>query len=229
MRPCNCPTSEQDSQLWGGWGLCSMWMLVHTGAGGIHGSHFQLLEWNDQFHTMVPGTCFTFQHNLRMHGSSMAPAKGTLFIKSNVICLFCSITQSCPTLCDPMDCSMPGFPVLHHLLGFAQTHVHWVGDASQPSRPLSSPFSCLQSFPTWGSFLMSQLFASGGQSIGISASASVLPMNIQGWFLLGLTGVISFQSKGLSRVFSNTTVWKHQSLDAQPSLWSNSWAQGWRE
>ena len=73
------------------------------------------------------------------------------------------------------------------------------------------PFSsCLQSFPVSGSFQMSQLFASGGQNIGASASASVLPMNIQDWFPLGLTGLISLLSKGLSRVFSNTTVQKHQ-------------------
>ena len=72
------------------------------------------------------------------------------------------------------------------------------------------PFSCLQSFPASGSFQMSQFFTSGGQSTGLSASASVLPMNIQDWFPLGLTGWISLQSKGLSRVFSNTTVQKHQ-------------------
>ena len=79
-------------------------------------------------------------------------------------------------------------------------------------------FSCLQSFPASGSFQMSQLFASGGQCIGVSASASVLPMNIQGWFPLGWTGWISLQSKGLSRVFSNTTVQKHQFFCAQLSL-----------
>ena len=73
-------------------------------------------------------------------------------------------------------------------------------------------FSCLQSFPASGSFPMSQFFASGGQSIGVSAPASVLPMNIQDWFPLGWTGWISLQSKGLSRVFSNTTVQKHQFL-----------------
>ena len=81
------------------------------------------------------------------------------------------------------------------------------------------PFSsCPQSFPASGSFPLSQLFASGGQSIGASASASVLPMNIQDWFLLGLTALISLQSKGLSRVFSNTTVQKHQFFGAQLSL-----------
>ena len=88
-------------------------------------------------------------------------------------------------------------------------------------------FPCNQSFPESGSFPMSQLFASGGQSNGASASASVLPMNIQGWFPSGLTGVISLQSKGLSRVFSSTTVWKHQFFSAQPSLWSNSHIHTW--
>ena len=82
--------------------------------------------------------------------------------------------------------------------------------------------SCLQSFPASGSFLMSWFFASGDQSIGTAALASILPVNIQYWFLLGLTGLISLQSKGLSKVFSNTTIQKHQFFCAQPSLWSNS-------
>ena len=86
-------------------------------------------------------------------------------------------------------------------------------------------FSCPQSFPASRSFPMSQLFASGGQSVG--ASVSVLPMNIQGLFPLGLTGLISLQFKGLSRVFSSTTVWKHHSFCAQPSLWSNSHIHTW--
>ena len=87
-----------------------------------------------------------------------------------------------------MDCSMPGFPVLHSLLEFAQTHVHWVSDAIQPSYPLlPTVFSCPQSFPASGSFPMSQLFTSSGQSIGGSVSASVLAMNIEGWFPLGFS------------------------------------------
>ena len=90
--------------------------------------------------------------------------------------------------------------------------------------PLSS---CLQSFPASGSFPMSQLIASGGQSIGASASTPVLPMNIQDWFPLGLAYLISLQSKGLSRVFSNTTVQKHQFFGTQPSLWSNSHIYTW--
>ena len=84
-----------------------------------------------------------------------------------------SVAQSCPTLCDPMDCSMPGLPVHHQLLEFTQTHVRWIGDAIQPSHPLSSPSpSHLQSFPASRSFHMSQLFASGGQSIGASEGLS---------------------------------------------------------
>ena len=110
---------------------------------------------------------------------------------------FSSVTQSRLTLCNPMDCSLPGFPVHHQLLELAQTHVHRVGDAIQPSHPLL--------FPSPLAFDLSQLrvfsnrlFASGGQSIWVSASASVLPINSQGWFPLGLTGLISLQSKGLS-------------------------------
>ena len=83
-----------------------------------------------------------------------------------------------------------------------------------------TPFSCLQSFPASGSFPMSQFFASGGQSIGVSASASVLLMNIQDWFPLGLTDLISLLSKGLSKILSSTTVWKHQFFSIQLSLWS---------
>ena len=133
----------------------------------------------------------------------------------------CSVTQLCVTRCDPMDCSMPGFPVHHHLpssLKFMSI------ETVMPSKHLVLfiPFSsCLQSFPASGYFLMSQHFTSGGQNIGASASASVLPMNIQGWFPLGLTGLIFLQSKGLSRVFSNTTVQKYQFFGTQLSLWSN--------
>ena len=98
-----------------------------------------------------------------------------------------SVTLPCPTLCDPMNCSTPGLPVHHQLLEFTQTHVHWVSDANQPSRTLSSDSPSF-TFPASGSFLMSWLCTSGGQSIGASASASVLPMNIQDWSPLGLTG-----------------------------------------
>ena len=96
------------------------------------------------------------------------------------------------------------------------------GDAIQPSHPLSSPFSsCLQSFPASGFFPRSQFFASGGQSIGVSASTSGPPMNTQGWSPLEWTGWISLKSKGLSRVFSNTRVQKHQFFSVKHFLWSN--------
>ena len=110
----------------------------------------------------------------------------------------------------PMDCSTPGFPVLHCL----PVCPNWC-PLSQWCYPTISSFvilfsSCLQSVPASGSFQMTQLFTSGGQSIGALASASVLPTNIQDWYPLGSTGLISLQSKGLSRVFCITTVWKHQ-------------------
>ena len=109
---------------------------------------------------------------------------------------FSSIAQLCPTLCDTMNHSTSGLPVHHQLLESTQTHVHWVGDAIQPFHPLSSPsFSCPQSFPASGSFQMSQLFASVSQSIGVSASTSVLPMNTQDWSPLGWTGWISLQPR----------------------------------
>ena len=132
---------------------------------------------------------------------------------------FSSVAQSFMTLCDPMD-----FPVHHQLPKFAQPHVHRVSDAIQSFSVM--PFSSsLKSFPASRSFSMSQLFTSGGQRIG--ASASVFPMNIQGWFPLGLTGLISLQSKGLSKVFSNITVQKHQFFGAQPSSQSNSHIHTW--
>ena len=111
----------------------------------------------------------------------------------------CSVAQLCPTVCSPMDCSMPGFPVLHHLLEFAPTcPLSWrcLPTISSSVIPFSS---CHQSFPASGFFPVSWLFASGSQSIGASVSASVLPINIWDWFPLGLTGLISLQSKGFSR------------------------------
>ena len=127
-----------------------------------------------------------------------------------------SVAQWCPTLCDPMNRSTPGFPVHHQLPTLTQTHVHRVSDAIQPSNSSVVPFSsCFQSFTASGSFPMSQFFAS-------SALALILPMNIQYWFPLGWTGWISFQSKGLSRVLSNTTVQKHQFFGTQLTLQFNS-------
>ena len=119
---------------------------------------------------------------------------------------FSSVTQSCPTLCDLMNCSTPGLPVHHQLPEFTQTHVRRVGDAIQPSHPLSSPSPPAPNPSQHQSLPMSQLLAWGGQSFGVSALASVLLMNTQDWSPSEWTGWISLQSKGLSRVFSNTTV-----------------------
>ena len=136
---------------------------------------------------------------------------------------FSSVPESCPTLCSPMDCSRLPYP--------SSTLGVWSN-----SCPLSCwchttisfsvfPFSsCLHSFPASGSFQMSQFFASGGQNIGVSALASVLPMNIQDWFPLGLTGLISLLFKGLSKVFSNTTVQEHQFFGTQLSAELFSWS-----
>ena len=140
---------------------------------------------------------------------------------------FSSVAQLCPTLCDPMNCSTPSFPVHHQLPEFTQTHIHWVSDAIQPSRPLSSPFPPDPNPSQHQSFPMSQHFAWGGQSTGVSASASFLPKNTQGWSPLGWTGWIFLQSKGLSRIFSNTTVQKQQFFSTQLSSQSNSHIHTW--
>ena len=132
---------------------------------------------------------------------------------------FSSVAQSCLTLHDPMDHGTQGFPVHHQLPESTQTHLHWGSDGIQPSYPVMSPSPpALNLSPASGCFQMSQLFASGSQSIEVSASTSVLPMNTQDWFPLGWTGWISLQSKGLSRAFSNTTVQKHQFFSTQLSL-----------
>ena len=128
---------------------------------------------------------------------------------------FSSITQSCLTLCDPMDCSTPGLPVHYQLPEFTQTHVHWVGDAIQPYHPLSSSSLPAFNLSQHQSFQMTQLFASGGQSIGVSASTSVLPMNIQDWFPLGW---ISLQSKGLFKSLLQHHSSKASILGTQLSL-----------
>ena len=139
---------------------------------------------------------------------------------------FSSVTQLCPTL-RPHElqharpsCPSPASRVYSNACPLSQ----WCHPTVSSS---AVPFSsCLQSFPTSGSFQISQFFASGGQRIGISALVSILPMNIQDWFPLGLTGLISLQSKGLSRVFS-TTVQQHQFFGAQLSSQSNSHIHTW--
>ena len=138
-----------------------------------------------------------------------------------------SVAQLCLTLCDPIDCSTPGLPVHHCLPEFTQAYVHWVGDAIQASHPLSSPSPPAPNPSQHQSFPRSQFFTSGCQSIGVSASASVLPMNIQNWFPVGLTGWISLQSKGLSRIFPNTTARNYQFFGSLLSLWANSHIHTW--
>ena len=141
---------------------------------------------------------------------------------------FSSVAQSCPTLGDPMNRSMPGLPVHHQLLELTPTH-----PSSQWCHPAISssvvPFySCPQSLPASESFPMSQLFAWGGQSTGVSAlGMSFLPKNTQDWSPLEWTDWISLQSKGLSRVFSNTTVQKRQFFNAQLSSQTNSHIHTW--
>ena len=141
---------------------------------------------------------------------------------------FNSVTQSCPTLCNPMDCSMPGFPVHHQLPKLAQTHVYRVSDAIQSSHPLSSSPS-----PPAFNFFSIRIFSNESVlhirwpkywSFNFNIN---LPINIQDWFPSGLTGLISLLSKGLSRVFSSTTVWNQQVFGSHSSLWSNSHVCTW--
>ena len=140
---------------------------------------------------------------------------------------FSAVAQSCPTLCDPINRSTPGLPVHHKHLESTQTHAYRVGDAIQQPHPVVPCSSCPQSLPASGSFPMSQPFAWGGQSIGVSASASVIPINTQDFSPLGWTSWISLQSKGLSRVFSNTRVQKHQFFITELSSQSKSHIHTW--
>ena len=140
--------------------------------------------------------------------------------------LFSSVTQLCPTLCNPMDCSTPSFPVLHQLLfELALTHVHWVGDAIQPSHPLSSPSPPALNLPSIRVFSNESALCIRWPkywSFNISPSSEHSGLSPLGW-----TGRISLQSKGLSRVFTNTIVKTHQFFRAQLSLWSNSHIHTW--
>ena len=146
---------------------------------------------------------------------------------TSLILQFSSVAQSCPTLFDPMNCSTPGLPVHHQLLEFTQTQVHRISDAIQPSHPRSSPSPPAPNPSQHQSFPMSQLFTWGGQSTGVSALALFLPKKSQGWSPSEWTGWISLQSKGPSRVFSNTTVQTHQFFGAQPCSQSNSHIHTW--
>ena len=130
-------------------------------------------------------------------GNHVLPSK-TGYLKNSSVS---SVAQSCLTLHNSMDCSNPGSPVQHQLLKLTQTHIQRLSDTFQPSHLMLSPSLPAFNLSQHQGLPMNQFFASGGQSIGVSASASVLPMNIQDWFPLGRTGWISLQAKGLSRVF----------------------------
>ena len=140
---------------------------------------------------------------------------------------FSSVAQLCPTLCNPMDCSMTDLPVHHQLLEFTQLmSIELVMPSNQLI--LCRPLLLLPSiFPSIRIFSNNQFFTLRDQSIGVSASTSVLPINIQDWFPLGWTGWISLQSKGLWRVFSNATVQKHWLFGTQLSVESNSHIHTW--
>ena len=144
-------------------------------------------------------------------------------------CDFCTCSieivhlLSCVWLCDLMDCSMPGFPVLHHLPEFSQTHVHWVSDAIQPSHPLSSPSPAISPSPSHQGLFQVVISSHQVAKKYWSFSFSISPPSEYS----GLTDLISLQSKGLSRVFSSTTVWNHKFFGIQPSLWANSHIHTW--
>ena len=140
---------------------------------------------------------------------------------------WCSVAQLCPTLCDPMDCSTPGLPVPHHLPEFAQVHVHCIGDDIQPSHPLTPSSSALNLSQHQGFFSTSHLFTSDDQNTGASASASVLPVNIQDRSPLRSTCLIPLLSNWLSEVFSSTIVQRHQFFGIQSPLQPSSHNYMW--
>ena len=126
-----------------------------------------------------------------------------------------------------MDCSMTCFPVLHYLPQFAQTHIHWVSDAIQPSHPLLPPSLLVLNLSQHRLFAKESVLCLRWPKYWSFSSSISLPMNIQGWFPLGLTGFLSPWGPRDSEVFSSTTVWKHQFFGAQSSLWSNSHIHTW--
>ena len=151
----------------------------------------------------------------------------------NILCGCHSVIKLCPVLCDPMDRDMAGFPVLHYLSEFDRIHAHWVGAAIKSYHALLPLLLLLSIFPNIRSFPMSHHFLSGGQSIGASGTATIFPMNIQGWFPFRLTDFISLQSQGLSRVFSSRRFnpWSGRSLGGGMTTHSSIlvWEIPWTE
>ena len=190
--------------------------------------HSSILAWKIPW-TEEPGGLQSMESQSRTWLSESATTTATLLLSSQLNSRwvqFSSVAQSCPTLWNPMDCSTPFFPVHHQLPELAQTHVHWVGDAIQPSHPLLSP-----SPPAFN------LFQHQGDAFhwvtSLHQVAKVLQLQHQSFqwifrtdFLPDGLGLI-LQSNGLSRVFSNTTVQKHQFSGTQLSLWSNSHIHTW--
>ena len=197
----------------------------------ILGSSKGLLPLSLMIYPQIVVTLSYIMHNLlkclpyrtTLNPKILSPWNSGLFFFNSFITIniqFSSVTQSCLTLCDPMDCNTTGFLVVLPTPG-ACSNSYLSSQWCHPgiSSSVVSFSFCLQSFPASGSFPISQFFASGGQSIGALASTSVLLTNIQDWFSLGVTGWISLQSKGLLRVFFNTTVQKHQSSLSEV-IWS---------
>ena len=196
---------------------------VHSPTPGVYSNSS---PWSRWFHPTTSSSVVPFSSCLQSF-----PASGSFQMSQLLASVqFSSVAQSCLTLCDPMNHSTPGLPVRHQLPESTQTHVHRVDDAIQLSHPLLSlsppalNLSQHQGLFKWVSCLheVAKL-----QSIGVSASTSVLPMNTQDSSPLGWASWISLQSKGLSRVFSNTTGQKHQFFGAQPSSQSNSHIRTW--
>jgi len=178
---------------------------------------------------LIPWTVFcTFQcraGHVKFKYFIVNAIKISLVLKSHIYFVRCSVAKLCPTLCNPIDCSTPAF--LSFSVSWSLFKLMSIESVILFNHLiLCHPFLlCLQSFPASRSFPMSWLFISSGQST--EASASVFPMNVQGWFPLGLTGLISLLSQGLTRVFSSTAIQKHQFFGAQLSLRSNSHIHTW--
>ena len=231
--------------------LSCAWLFVQSLPGfSVHGiSQSRILQWvaiplpgylpnpgtelESSMSPVLQAALYLLSHHTQVEEEGIAQKTSSewLFSRVKLYGLWWSSSVqlfSCVWLCDPMDCSAPGLPVHHQ-------HPELRSDSCPSSwcchPALSSsvaPFSsCLQSFPASGSLPMNHFFASGDQSFEVSASVSVLPLSIQDWFPLGLNGLISLQSKGLSRVFSNTKVQKHQFFTSLLSLWSDSHIHTW--
>ena len=165
-------------------------------------------------------------HTRKASGTPIKKCKRRSILRNIIISICCSVTKSCPALCNRMNWSTPGLPVLHRLSEFAQTHVNWVGDAIQPSHSLSSPSPYAQNLSQHqGLFQWVSSSHQVTKILELQLQHQSL-MNVQGWFPSGLTALI-LQSKALSRVYSRTIIQKHQLFSAQPSLWSNSHIHTW--